>query len=127
MQLAFKSQLHQQEMFNSLRSKIRMVLKDTGEDYHYIGFVEYWNSHVETLMANRRTIEEKVKAELKERVKSEQPKPVKVIPVQKERNKYEDEEFAIDEPKPKKKMSEAEKASLLGDLRSFAKNFKFPS
>lgn len=53
-------------------------------------------------------IEERVKAELKsekERTKAEQPKQVKVIPVQKERNKYEDDEFAIDEPKPKKKMS----------------------
>lgn len=49
-----------------------------------------------------------MKAELKtekERTKAEQPKQVKVIPVQKERNKYEDDEFAIDEPKPKKKMS----------------------
>lgn len=91
MHLAFKSQLHQQEIFNSLRSKIRMVLKDTGEDYHYIGFVEYWNNHVETLVGNRMMIGERVKNELKvekERAKVEQPKQVKVIPVQKERNKY---------------------------------------
>lgn len=61
-------------------------------------------------MVNRKMIEDKVNAELKaekERVKAEQPRQVKVIPVQKERNKYEDDEFAIDEPKPKKKMSES--------------------
>jgi hypothetical protein len=39
MHLAFKSKIHQQEMFNSYRSKIRMVLKEMGEDYYYIGFV----------------------------------------------------------------------------------------
>lgn len=61
-------------------------------------------------MVNRRMIEDKVNAEMrveKERVKAEQPKQVKVIPVQKERNKYEDDEFALDDPKPKKKMSES--------------------
>ena len=50
-------------------------------------------------MMNRRMIEERVKNELKaekERAKAEMPKQVKVIPVQKERNKYEDDEFAID-------------------------------
>jgi len=39
MKSVFKSRLIQQEAFNSLRQKVRMVLKDAGEDYFYIGFV----------------------------------------------------------------------------------------
>jgi hypothetical protein len=37
-----------------------------------------------------------------------------------------DEYLAPDEPKPKKKLTPAEKSALLGDLKSFAKNFKLP-
>jgi hypothetical protein len=39
MELLFKSQIAQQEAYNSLRSKIRLVIKETGEDYQYIGFI----------------------------------------------------------------------------------------
>lgn len=34
--------------------------------------------------------------------------------------------FAPEEPKPKKKLTAAEKAALLGDLKSFSRNFKLP-
>jgi hypothetical protein len=29
------------------------VIKEVGEDYHYIGFVEYWNNYIETIQYNR--------------------------------------------------------------------------
>jgi hypothetical protein len=41
--------------------------------------------------------------------------------------KEEDEYLSPDEARPKKKLTEKEKTSLLGDLKSFAKNFKLPS
>lgn len=47
--LVFKSRLQQQESFNSMRTKVRLVLKELTEDYHYIGFVEQWNNHLDTL------------------------------------------------------------------------------
>ena len=34
--------------------------------------------------------------------------------------------LAPDEPKPKKKLTNSEKAALLGDLKSFSKNFRLP-
>ncbi len=39
----------------------------------------------------------------------------------------EDDYQSPDEPKPKKKLNSHQKSMLLGDLKSFAKNFKFPS
>ena len=39
----------------------------------------------------------------------------------------EDDYLASDELKPKKRLSSSEKANLLGDLKSFALNFKLPS
>lgn len=41
-------------------------------------------------------------------------------------SKIEEDYLTPDEPKPKKRLSEAEKANLLGDLKSFAKSFKLP-
>ncbi len=39
MGLSFKVKLQQQQAFNSLRNKVRMVIKEVGEDYYYIGFI----------------------------------------------------------------------------------------
>lgn len=61
MHLVFKSRLQQQEAFNSMRSKIRIVLKELTEDYHYIGFVEHWNNHLETLQYRHAQIENRVR------------------------------------------------------------------
>jgi FKBP-type peptidyl-prolyl cis-trans isomerase len=63
--LVFKSRLHQQEAFNSMRCKVRMVLKELTEDYHYIGFVEHWNTHLETLQYRHAQIENRVRSERK--------------------------------------------------------------
>lgn len=54
--LLFRSQLQQQEAFNSARNKIRMLLKEVGEDYYYIGFVEHWNTHIETLQRQHKQV-----------------------------------------------------------------------
>jgi hypothetical protein len=35
-----------------------MVLKEIGEDYHYVGFVEMWNRHIEEMVEDRMKIEE---------------------------------------------------------------------
>ena len=40
-----------------MRNKIKKVIKETGEDYHYIGFVSHWNRHVEQLSKDRQTIQ----------------------------------------------------------------------
>lgn len=44
-----------------MRSKIRIVLKELTEDYHYIGFVEHWNHHLETLQYRHTQIENRVR------------------------------------------------------------------
>lgn len=60
MEELFKSQIAQQESFNALRNKVTKVIKETGEDYHYIGFVAYWNRHIEQCLAERRAIDLKI-------------------------------------------------------------------
>jgi hypothetical protein len=56
----FKSKIAQQESFNALRNKVTKVIKETGEDYHYIGFVAYWNRHTEQCLADRHAIDIKI-------------------------------------------------------------------
>ena len=52
----FKCQIKHQEIFNAFRSKVRMAIKEIGEDYHYIGFVEHWNRHVEQGIIDRKAL-----------------------------------------------------------------------
>ena len=52
----FKCKIKHQEIFNAFRSKVRMALKETGEDYQYIGFVEHWNRHVEQGIIDRKAL-----------------------------------------------------------------------
>lgn len=61
--LLFRARLQQQEAFNSARNKLRILLKELGEDYYYIGFVEHWNAHLNTLLRHQAQIQHKVAQE----------------------------------------------------------------
>jgi hypothetical protein len=59
-----------------------MVLKELGEDYYYIGFVEHWNAHLDTLQRHRAQIEARLAQERRaegERAREEAGKAVKIV------------------------------------------------
>jgi hypothetical protein len=62
----FKSQIAQQESFNALRHKLRKVIKDTHQDYHYIGFVNHWNRHIQQSLQDRTAIQLLIRKQEKE-------------------------------------------------------------
>ena len=39
-----------------MRGKVRIVLREMGEDYYCNGFVEHWNRHVEQCQLDSRAI-----------------------------------------------------------------------
>ena len=43
-------------MFNFMRQQVRLVLRESSEDYFYIGFVEHWNEYVEQQACARKVI-----------------------------------------------------------------------
>lgn len=106
-----------------------MILKEVGEDYHYIGFVEQWNKHVCQMLSDRNMINLALKDSSSGQIETKEASKVeKIVIPSKEINEFEADEYLTpDEPKPKKKLTAAEKNALLGDLKSFAKNFKLAS
>jgi hypothetical protein len=67
-----------------------LLLKDLGEDYYYIGFVEHWNSHLDTLHRQRLQLDARLKEEWiaeEGRRAKEEVRPLKIIPVQKAASK----------------------------------------
>ena len=111
--LLFKNKLGQQERFNALRREIWIVLREAPGNHEYIGFVDHWNSHIAQMVEDHKMVTNYI---------ARPPSQPKKEPSTK-KNELDEDDIR---PK-KKKLSESEKAMLLGDLKSFSKNFKFPA
>ena len=98
-----------------------MVFRESPGSHEYTGFVNYWNSHVEQMIADQAMIDKNLKSNIEKPPQLPNTGP-KVRP-----SREEEEEDEDDIRPKKKKLTEAEKAMLLGDLKSFSRNFKFPA
>ena len=52
----FIQKIKQQQCFNSMRYKARIVLKELGEDYYYQGFADLWNRHIQQYVQDRNSV-----------------------------------------------------------------------
>lgn len=51
-----------------------MVIKEMAEDVRYVGFVQYWNNHVDRCLTDALSIQQQIRRAEVERVKAEEEK-----------------------------------------------------